>query len=253
MKKAFLIIFSIICVAVALFWYSFWYTPCPRAVGADLLVVGTSADFQPFAFKDGDDIVGFDIDVIKEVAQRLHKKLDIKDMPFELLVPQVQLGTIQAIAAGLTITPERSERVIFTEPYFSEDPLIVISRVDHPITNDNLSGKKIIVNQGYTADFHLSKRPDIELTRLPTVSDAIMALQAKRADAFVTAESTFKPFIKQYGTSGFLISQLPGVDENYALAISRTNPELAQQIQSIVKDLIADGTIEKLKQKWHIQ
>src|SRR5690606_5895383 len=109
---------TILVLVSGLFWYSFFYNPCNQRTVSVIRVV-TSADFKPMAFIDGDDIVGFDIDVVKEIARRLNKQIEIQDMPFELLIPQIQLGSIQLIAAGMTVTPERSERVFFTEPYLT--------------------------------------------------------------------------------------------------------------------------------------
>lgn len=256
MKKtnnSLLILVGICALAIGMFWYSFWYKPCPESTASTCLMVGTSADYKPFSFKENDEIVGFDIDVVKEVAHRLNKTIQFQDMPFEMLVPQIQLGRIHLIAAGMTVTPARAERVIFTEPYLTGDPLVIITLKDRPLTYEELDGKNVIVNQGYTADFYLSKNSHINLIKLPSVADALMSLNAKRADAFVTASNTIKPFLDQYGHDNFNVAFVPETDENSALAISKEYPELAEQVKTVIRDMLADGTIDALKEKWHVQ
>jgi len=82
-----------------------------------VLIIGTNAEYAPFTFiKDG-NIVGFDIDVITEVAKRLAKQLVIKDLSFDVLIPDLQLGNLQVVAAGLTPTEERKKRVLFSKTY----------------------------------------------------------------------------------------------------------------------------------------
>src|SRR5689334_13273402 len=78
----------------------------PSEPSLDTLIVGTNSEFQPFSFKEGDTITGFDIDVIEEVGKRLDKKIRLKDLPFEALIPEVQLGNIHVIAGGITPTKE---------------------------------------------------------------------------------------------------------------------------------------------------
>lgn len=249
MKK--LLFFALFLISIIVIWVVFFKPIFPPEVPLqDALVVGTSADFKPFTYKQGEDIVGFDIDIIQEVGRRLNKHIIIKDMPFELLMPQLQLGTIHVIAAGMTITPERAQQVIFTQPYLTEDPLVIISLKTHPLNEQTITHKKIIVNQGYTADLYLSKRPDIDLVRLPTMADAILALRSRQADAFVTAANTIKPFLDQQQSQEFELAPLEHIHDNTALAISKQHPQTAQAIQQVIQDMIQDGTIEHLKKTW---
>src|SRR5580704_2849514 len=90
---------------------------------SNILLVGTNAEFAPYSFIDNGQIVGFDIDVAQEVAQRLGKTITFKDMPFESLLPELQLGRIEIIAAGITPTQERAQKVLFTKPYVEGDKL----------------------------------------------------------------------------------------------------------------------------------
>ncbi len=219
-----------------------------------ILIVGTESNFPPFSFKENDELVGFDIDIIKEVAKRLGRQIEFKDMSFEALIPQAQLGNIPVIAAGMTPTKEREKMVSFTEPYIKGDPLFIVTLAGKSVHNfDELKqGKKVVVNQGYTADFYMSSIEGPELIRLETPAEAFLALQQGRADAFVTARNTLTPFFKKHDPKDYELKLLPETDESTALIVSKEYPELLAEIQAILNRMIQDGTMAALKQKWEI-
>lgn len=219
------------------------------------LLVGTSADYPPFSFLKDGNIVGFDIDVIKAVAERLHKKIEIKDIPFDMLIPEIQLGKIHLIAAGMTQTPARAERVLFTRPYIQGDKLLVLSPKNKPAIRslEDLTNKEVLVNDGYTADLYMSKLKGPIIKRLKTPAEAFLALTTNKADAYVVASNTAQPFFKLYGSEQFNIYPLPEATDSYSFAISKKYPELLEPIQKAVDDLEADGTLAQLKQKWNLQ
>lgn len=237
----------------------FWYRKTSRNKPLmNTIIVGTSADFPPFSFRDKDNnITGFDIDVIKEVAKRIGLDIDIQDRPFSTLLPQMKLGQIHVIAAGMTPTPERAKSVDFTKPYLSNNPLLVISLSKNPpVTSlDNLQGKDVIVNNGYTADLYMSKLPGINLIRLPKVADAFGALDQGRAYAFVTAAFTLKPYIKELDKNKdkYKFFTIENTEETSALAISKQlAPTYLPKIQQALDDMASDGMLQSLKNKWEV-
>lgn len=234
----------------SLFWYrkTTEYKPVEQT-----LIIGTSADFPPFSFRDKDDtIVGFDIDVVKEVAKRLSLDPQIQDKPFSTLLPQIELGQIHIIAAGMTPTEERAKRVTFTKPYLTGNPLLIVSLASKPaFTNlEELKGKDVIVNTGYIADLYMSKLSDINVIRLNKVADALNALEQGKGDAFVTATFSLQPYIKD-SKERFNYLRLPETEESSALGISKKLPEeFAKRVQDALDSMEADGTLDALKRKW---
>lgn len=220
----------------------------------DTLVVGTNTDFPPFSFQENGEIKGFDIDIAREVCRLLDKKMVLKDMPFEALIPDLLLGNIDFIAAGMSYTPERAERVLFTKPHLKNDPLVILTLKSSQLPEDAgleaLEGKTVIVNEGYTADLYLSDKPGLNLLRLALPADAFVALKNGRGFAFVTAQSTLKTFLdKQEGTQ-FQVNVISGTIENYALVVSKKDPELAVQIQKALDTMQENGSLDQLKKKW---
>lgn len=219
-----------------------------------ILVIGTSSDFPPFSFiDDTNQIAGFDIDVVKEVANRLGLQPDIRDMRFEMLLPELQTGHIQVIAAGMSSTPERAKNVDFTKPYLTGNPLVVVTRSNTPIISlEDLKGKKVVVNTGYMADTFMSKLSDVNLIRLPSVPDAFTMLENGGADAFVTSAQSLKPVFKRKEKNKFRTLMLQETDENSSLAISKVYPQLKDTIQKALDSMESDGTLDALKQKWNV-
>lgn len=217
------------------------------------LIVGTNAEFPPYSYIDQGKIVGFDIDIAKEVAHRLDKEITLKDLPFEALIPDVILGRVDFVAAGMSYTEERAKRVFFTRSYLGADPLVIFSIGAEPIYFDNLKGKKIVVVEGFTADILMSSVEGVHLTRLPTQADAFMAVKAGRADAFVTAETTVRSFLETQDIKQYKSTPIPGTAETCALVVPKSKPELFEKIQTALDDMEKDGKLAEIKAKWKLK
>jgi len=177
-------------------------------------------------------------------------------MPFDALIPEIQLGNIHVIAAGMSPTLERAKRVFFTEPYLTNNPLIIITLASNPLIKgvEDLTGKEVAVNEGYVSDMYMSTITGPTIIRLSSASiaDGILALQSGRAYAFVTAQTSVKRFFKKYGTKEFQTVPIPETDESDALAVSKKYPELFNRIQTILHNMKQDGTLQTIKRKWEL-
>lgn len=250
MKKISLLFF--VCFILVGFYFFFSDKVRPRDPNA--IIIGTSADFPPFSFVKNKEIVGFDIDLAKEVTKRIGKKIEFVNLDFEILLPELQLGNINMIAAGLTITKTRSEKVLFTKPYIGGVPLVVISLKRNTKIEkiEDLKNRMVIVNDGYTADLYMSQIKGIKIRRIPTIIESFLALNSGRGYAYVCAQNIIKPFLKQYGDDKYNLFVINNTDENSAFAISKKNPELKELIQRILDEMTRDGTLEFLKKKWEL-
>ncbi|KKP36038.1 MAG: Extracellular solute-binding protein family 3 [candidate division TM6 bacterium GW2011_GWF2_32_72] len=222
------------------------------AQNENLIMVGTCADYAPFEFiDDAGEFTGFEMEIIKEISKKINIKIQIKNMQFEMLIPDLQLGRLDIIAAGITPTPERSQQMNFSKPTLDKDPLLIISPKNQPINDINeLQGKDVLVNAGYTADLFMSKKNGINLKRLPTVADAFLALRNNDAAAFVTAKTAVAPFFQKYGKDEFNIVEIPEIFDSYAFGISNRKPELLEKINKAITEMEEDGTLAQIKTKW---
>jgi len=256
--------FLLLCIVVTLL-FSFWWFRVGVDESKDLptkqqpsdeLIVGINAEFPPFTFYKNDQIVGFDIDIVNEIGKRINKRIVLKDLPFDALIPEIQLGTIQVIAAGMNPTEDRAQRVFFTHEVYQSDPLVIVSPKNTPLTSiTELNGKSVLVNEGYFADSYLSQHPQIGLTRLSTafVTDGLLALQNMRAEAFVATYATLVPYMTDEQKRLFNITLLHEITDKDALAVSKKYPELFQEIQDAIMRMKQDGVIDRLTEKWFKQ
>lgn len=215
------------------------------------LIVGTNSEYPPYSFISDNEIVGVDIDIIREVAKRLGKEIELRDMAFTALLPQLQSGRIHVIAAGMTYNEQRAQHVLFTKPHLTGDPLLILSlkKGSEVTCIDDLVGKNVVVNEGFTADTYVSDLQGVSVTRLNTVVDALMTLKAGQAGAFVSAESAIKEVLVKEKDL-FNTCVIPKTTEEYRLAVSRQYPELQERINSILTQMEEDGTLTDLKKKW---
>ena len=96
--------------------------------GSKKIKLGTNAAFPPFEYVEGTDIVGFDITMGQKIAVKADSKLEVIDMAFDSLIPALQAGTIDFIAAGMSVTEERKKNVDFSEPYFASEQVIIVRK-----------------------------------------------------------------------------------------------------------------------------
>lgn len=218
-----------------------------------MLLVGTNSEYAPFSFMENNQIVGFDIDLVTEIAKVMGKTLELQDMPFDALIPAMQTGQLQIIATGITPTEKRAQQVNFTKPYLKGDQLLIVSLAAQPFKSvSDLTNKKVAVNEGFTADYYMSTITGPLLVRFSSPIESFMALTSGRIDALVAAENNVKPFLNHYGADKFSVAVIPDTTDEYALAISKKYPELAGQVQDAIDTLQANGTLDTLKQKWKL-
>jgi len=231
------------------------FTSCDTSHSDDTtLLVGTNAEYPPFTFiKDG-EIVGFEIDLAREVCKKMGKKMQLRDMPFTTLIPETIVGNLDFVAAGMSPTEERKKRVLFSKPYLTDDPFVIVTLKEKGSigTVEELIGKTVVVNDGFTADIFLAGLKGITLQRLPALTDGFLSLQSGRSDAFVTSRNTIMPFISSKKGEPFQFHPIADTDESYAIMVSKKHPEILEQVQKALDALAEDGTIDKLKIKWEL-
>ena len=94
----------------------------------ETLKMGTNAAFWPFEYTEGNEVVGFDITMSQYIAKGYGKQLEVVHMEFDSLIAALQAGSIDFIAAGMSITPDRQEEVDFSDPYYSSEQVVIVRK-----------------------------------------------------------------------------------------------------------------------------
>ena len=149
--------------------------------------VGSETTFPPFEFTKDDKYVGFDLDLTDAIIKQMGSKMEFKSMGFDALIPAVQSGQIDLIAAGLNATPERAKQVAFSDPYFTQDGFVIVVNKDNDSIKDwaDLEGKNVGAQVGTQQVKVAQEAKAANVKQLDSNSQAFMELQAKTLDAVV--------------------------------------------------------------------
>jgi len=215
----------------------------------EIVYVGTNAEFQPFEYLENGEIVGFDIDLINEIAKIIGVKIEIKNIAFDGLIPALQAKKVDLIIAGMTATEDRRKFVNFTEPYYTSKQAIIVPKDNTTIqTFDSLSGKKVGVVLGYTGDIAVTAIDNITVQRYNGSSEAILALKANKVDAVVLDSEPAYNYALQNPELKMLETDL--AEETYAIALGQEDTELLKRIDAALKTLKENGTYDTLYAKY---
>ncbi len=215
----------------------------------EILYVGTNAEFQPFEYLEDGKIVGFDIDLITEIAKMIDMKIEIKNLAFDGLIPALQAKKVDLIIAGMSATEDRKQFVNFTEPYYTSKQAIIVSKDNTTIvTFDDLVGKKVGVVLGFTGDIAVTDIKEIDVQRYNGSSEAILALKANKIDAVVLDSEPAYNYSLQNPELKMLDTNL--AEETYAIALGIDDTELLEKINEALKTLKENGTYDTLHAKY---
>ncbi|MPQ42597.1 transporter substrate-binding domain-containing protein [Clostridium tarantellae] len=216
------------------------------------LVVGLSADYAPYEFhkiiNGKDEIVGFDIEIAKEIAKDLGVKLEIKDMKFSTLIGALPTGKIDMIVSGMSSTPERAEVVDFSNIYYKADQGIVIKEKDKEKyqTLEDFTSKKVGAQMG-TIQAELIKKEikDVDLKLLSHVKNLVTELKVGKIDGIAVELPVAEMILK--GNKEFIIATPQLKDENNgsAIAVKKGSEGLLKQVNETIKKLQDSGKINE--------
>ena len=213
--------------------------------------IATNAEFAPWEMVgEGGEYVGIDMDLARLIAEELGMELVIENVDFNSVVNMVVTGKADAAIAGLTITPEREEEVLFSIPYATAvQSVIVREGYEEIATLDDLVGKIVGVQMSTTGDLFVSEMEGVEVRQYSSGTNAAMYLAAGRVDAVMIDSAPAAGIVSNI--EGLVILEGSEMDEeSYSIAFAKDNTELCEQVNAILEKLIEDGTVEELYLKY---
>ncbi len=210
------------------------------------ITMGTSPAFPPFEYIVGEEeIVGFDVELAKEIAQELNKSLVIKNINFSDLIAALENGEIDMIISGMTVTDERKKHINFSIPYY-EASLVVLRRADDNTfadikTLEELGESKSIAAQlGTTCStiaHEISKASPV--AELKSCELIIEELLNKNVDTVIIDKEPAKSFMSKHNNLSILPIKFD--IEHYAVGVKKGNDELLNSINKTISELINSG------------
>ena len=221
-----------------------------------VLTMGTNAAFPPYEFYDGDTIVGIDAEIAAAIAEKLGLELQIVDMDFGSIITAVQTGKIDMGMAGMTVTEERLQNVNFSTTYATGIQVVIVLE-DSDITSvDDIfaklnAGEDVLIGcqEATTGAIYASGDfGDDHVTTYPNGATAVQALTQGKLDCVIIDNQPAINFVA--ANEGLKILDTEYVTEDYAIAISKDNEDLLNQINAALEELIADGTVQEILDKY---
>jgi polar amino acid transport system substrate-binding protein len=215
-----------------------------------VLTVGSDIPYPPFEFREGDELTGFDVELMEEIANRLGLS-DVKwvDTSFDTIFTQLAGGRFDAVASATTITDEREEIVNFSDPYYlSQQALTINSEKTPDITSvdDLSSGDVVAVQQGTTGEkWARENLPDgVDIRSFPESPDGFTALEAGNVTGVINDEPTALAEIAN--RSGLEVATTIDTGERYGFPVNPENPSLLEAVNAVLGEMIADGTYAQI-------
>lgn len=217
------------------------------------IVVGTSADYPPYEYHtmiDGKDaIVGFDIELAKLIGEKMSVEVEIQDMAFEGLLISLAEGKYDMVVAGLTIDPKR--QVLFSDNYHSRGQAIIVKKENADMYKavTDLDGKKVGGQKGTVQEElagSIAKTTPIALVKFP---DLISEVKNGTMDAMIADSDVAVGYVAANDDLVISDIELEYENSNVGIAFKQDNQALCDEVNKIIAELTADGTIAKLMEE----
>lgn len=224
------------------------------------LTLATSADFPPYEYMEGKNFKGIDIEVAGLIAEKLGCELVVSNMNFNSILNAVQSGKADMGMAGLTVTPDRLESVDFSDSYATGVQVLIVKDGSSITSVDDLydeskglgEGLKVGVQLSTTGDIYISGdvsdgKTKVEVKQFAMGAEAVAALSSGKIDAVLIDNEPAKSFVA--ANEGLKILDGEYAVEDYAIAFAK-NSELKDQVNAALKELIADGSVKAIVDKY---
>ena len=208
------------------------------------LVMVTEAGFAPYEYYENGEVVGVDVDIAREIAKHLGKKLVVKDIAFDSIINEVKTGKADFGAAGISYSEDRAKNVDFSINYAVSKQVVIVNN-NSSITNVNgISNKKIAVQLGSIADtFVTEKYKNANVVRQKKYLAAIEDLKTGKVDCVVMDELPAKEIVSK--NEGIKILDGSLTNDSYGMVVKKGNKELLDAINMVLQNLKDEGKIDE--------
>lgn len=212
--------------------------------------IATNAEFEPFEYKDGDKIVGIDIDIAKKIAESLNAQTKINDVSFDAVTLELNSGNCDFAIAAMSYSSDKAQNVDFSDVYYYSKQAIIVPNDSNIKSSSDLDGKRIGVAMGFTGDIYCTENfKNAKIERYNKSSDAVLDLINNRLDAVVVDDAPAKKLISLSNNKVKMLDEYL-FEEGYRIAVPKGETELLEHINSVLKSLKDSKEIDKIVDKY---
>ena len=223
----------------------------------DKIVVGLDDNFPPMGFKDeNNEIVGFDIDLAKEATKRLGREVEFKAIDWSSKEAELKSGRVNVLWNGLDITDKRKENMLFSDPYMDNRQIIFVKKGATGITDEqSLAGKAVGTQSASTAEEYIDgsdffKTKVKEVKKYSDFVSAFMDLENGRIDAVIGDEIVGRYYMSKHPDTIDAVDVAVGPVSQFGIAFAKDNQKLRDDVQKVLDEMVKDGTVAKISEKW---
>jgi len=219
-----------------------------------VLKVGSDIPFPPFEDFDGDNVVGFDADLVNEMADRLGLTVEWVDTDFDTIFTQLATGQFDLVASATTITPERAQQVNFTDPYYNAQQALTVNTDLTPgirSTDDLGDGNSVAVQTGTTGADWASENlaPNgVDVVEFPGAPDTYNALEAGQVDGVIFDEPSAVE--ESANRAGLEVVEVISTNELYGFGVDPERTDLLAALNGAFAAMVGDGTYQGIYDGW---
>ncbi len=218
------------------------------------MIVGLDDTFAPMGFRDNDgNLVGFDVDLAKEVGRRLGVEVRFQPIDWDAKVLELNAGTIDMIWNGLTINESRLEEMSFSNAYLANTQMIMVKAGSDITTMDDLIGSTLGVQISSAAEDAVNASAIVddlgELVKFDTYNAALLELQNGTVDAVVIDEIMGRYIMSQNSGVYAALEDNFG-EEEYGIGFRLESANLRDKINEVLAEMVADGKAAQISENW---
>lgn len=215
------------------------------------LIVAVDTAFVPFEFKQGNEYVGFDVDLWAALARHINVQYTLQPMDFTGLIPGLQTRNIDVALAGIGIRDDRKKVIDFSDPYYESGLSILVAQNDSTITQaSDLAGKLVGLKTGTVAvDFMKQEVPKAELRLFPNIDNAYLELATGRVDAAVHDTPNVRYYAQTAGKGRVKVAASVKSGDFYGIAFPKGSA-LVPKVNEALKTIKANGEYQAIYTKW---
>jgi len=224
-------------------------SPWERVRASCTLRVGIDATYPPFGMAEGRDYSGFDVDIARGLAREMGLAPEIINASFDGVFPALQNGTFDVVISAVTITPERQQTLLFSDPYIDAGQAIAVKKGSPIRSVDDLSGRTVGVQINTTAQFAMEKRTGINIAKYNTIDLALLDLQNGRVDA-VASDGPVLRYMTRMTFTALTVAGGDYTAEQFGIVLAKNADDLRRAVNAALWRLQQSGEYARIYTTW---